>query len=67
LVSLELARYRTPGPDNDRYNADQLFKDFVHTEWLQDTDVNELSPFVVYKRDQHGRATVPRPSEWSLL
>lgn len=59
MIELELARYRTPGRDNERYDYDESFKTYYHDCWLYDERVNQFSVGVVYDRTRSGHAKVP--------
>lgn len=63
LVGLELVAYRSPTPDNERYERDEAFQRTYHDGWLFDSTVSEFSVRVVYERDSSGRAIVPKPAD----
>ncbi len=53
--------YRSPTPDNERYERDEAFQSAYRDSWLFDPTVSEFTVRAVYKRDSSGRAIVPRP------
>ena len=60
-LGLELTRYRQQGPENEAFEQDWAFQEFVLDRWLYDEYASHFTPIIDYRRDHADRFLIPKP------